>query len=106
MFYNTNVNSIWLIDIARSLPPTVQFNGLDISLDQSPPAPWLPSNVKLQTWDFFTDPPESLVGQFDIVHVRLVMLVIKNNDPLIIIKNLWKLLSKSLCSIKAEKPLS
>ena len=80
--------------MARTLPATVQCDGLDISLDQCPPAPWLPANVKLQKWDMFSDPPEELVGQFDIVHVRLIMLVIKDNNPVPIIHNLWKLLSK------------
>jgi hypothetical protein len=40
------------------------------------------------------DVPDDMVGIYDIVHVRLVMLVIKDNDPLPLIKNLCKLLSE------------
>lgn len=40
----------------------------------------------------FTEPPAELVGQFDIVHVRLITLLIKDNNVLSAIKNLRKLL--------------
>ncbi|KAI9871737.1 MAG: hypothetical protein M1830_002509 [Pleopsidium flavum] len=40
----------------------------------------------------FTNPPAQLVGQFDIVHVRLITLVIKDNNALPVINNLRKLL--------------
>ena len=86
--------SIWLVDVARDLPSTVCFDGLDISLAQSPPSPWLPSNIQLRRWDMYTEPPADLVGQFEIVHVRLILLVIKDNNPLPIVRNLWKLLSE------------
>ena len=42
----------------------------------------------------FREPRLDLVGKFDIVHVRLITLVIKNNDPLKLITNLRKLLSE------------
>ena len=85
---------IWLLDVVRDLPPTVQLHGFDISLDQCPPKSWLPTNVQFDTWDVFTDPPEDLVGTFDVVHVRLITLVIKNGDPSRVITNLCKLLSE------------
>ncbi|MCJ1293583.1 hypothetical protein MMC34_005138 [Xylographa carneopallida] len=85
-------SGIWLLDMAASLPPTVQCHGFDISIDQCPPAAWLPKNVKIQTWDIFTDPPERFLEYFDVVHVRLITLVIKNNDPRQVISNLRKLL--------------
>ena len=80
--------------MADSLPSTVEFHGFDISLDQCPPASWLPSNVDMHVWDIFREPPKEFVEAFDIVHVRLITLVIKNNDPCRIIANLRKLLSK------------
>ncbi|KAI9878027.1 MAG: hypothetical protein M1830_002147 [Pleopsidium flavum] len=83
---------IWLVDLASSLPPTVQLDGFDISLAQTPTPKWLPPNIKLHQWDMFTDPPAELVGQFDIVHVRLITLVIKDNNALPVINNLRKLL--------------
>lgn len=94
IFTTLRFNSIWLISAARELPLTIEFDGLDISLEQCPPRSFFPQNIKLQAWDMFTDPPQNLIEQFDIVHVRLIMLVIKDNDPLPIIHNLWKLLSK------------
>lgn len=44
----------------------------------------------------FTEPPEELVGQFDIVHVRLITLVIKDNNVLSVINNLRKLLGVNI----------
>jgi hypothetical protein len=43
--------------------------------------------------DIFTENlPKDLVGKFDIVHVRLFLLVVRNNDPVPILRNLLKLL--------------
>ena len=81
---------VWLLEIAREYPK-IQCVGLDISLTQCPPEQWLPQNVTLQQWDMFQDPPPHLFGTFDIVHVRLVLLVI-DKDPLPTIRNLTKLL--------------
>ncbi len=44
----------------------------------------------------FTEPPAELVGQYDIVHIRLVTLVVKDNNALPIIQNIRKLLSTLL----------
>jgi hydrogenase maturation factor len=41
----------------------------------------------------FTSVPDDLVGQFDVVHVRLVTLVIKDDDAAPLIANLHRLLS-------------
>ena len=90
----TNRGRIWLVDLTREVPPTVEMEGLDISISQCPPAQWLPQNVKMREWDMFTEPSEDLVGKFDIVHIRLVFLVIKNDDPKRLISNLHKLLSE------------
>ena len=53
--------------------------------------------------------PETLAVQYDIVHVRLFMLVIQNVDPGPILENLVGLLSMSLanrCLHSTEKPLN
>lgn len=89
-------SSIWLLDQISDLPPTTRLDGFDISLDQCPPSPWLPANVKFHTWNVFDDPAPEFVGVFDIVHVRLVTVVIKNNDPRAMLSNLHKLLSEVL----------
>jgi hypothetical protein len=89
--------SIWLLDLARCLPKSVRLDGFDIDISQSPPAHWLPPNVNVRTWDMFQDVPIDFVGKFDIVHVRLIGLVIKNNNPLPAIYSLHKLLSSIPC---------
>lgn len=84
---------IWLHDLARSLLRSVEFHGFDISLDQVGHRSWLPANINMHTWDIFADPPPQFVGYFDIVHVRLITVVIRENDPRPVLANLRKLLS-------------
>lgn len=91
---NTNWGfRIWIQDFAREKPRSVDLHGFDISLDQVGPKPWLPANVHMHTWDIFQEPPQEFLGYFDIVHVRLITVVIKNNDPRPVLANLTKLLS-------------
>ena len=65
-------------------------------MDGFPPRQWLPENVILQQLDIFEPIPETLIGQYDIVHVRLFMLVIQNDDPGPLLENLVRLLSMFL----------
>ena len=81
----------WLLDVARE-HPTAQCDGFDISLAQAPPAAWLPGNVSLREWDFHEKPPEEALGQYDVVHIRLVILVIGKGDPVPVLRNLALLL--------------
>ncbi|KAI2615889.1 S-adenosyl-L-methionine-dependent methyltransferase [Hypoxylon sp. NC1633] len=83
---------IWLVDLARYLPPSAQIDGFDIDLTQCPPAEWLPSNVKVHNLDCLAPLPEHLLEQYDIVHIQLFHLAVHNNDPAPIIQNLLKLL--------------
>ncbi|KAF2450127.1 UMTA methyltransferase family protein-like protein [Karstenula rhodostoma CBS 690.94] len=85
-------NGIWLLDVARSLPLSARLDGLDISLDQCPPDAWLPENVELTTWNIFEDPPEGFVGAFDVVHIRLITVAVRDNDPKPMISSLKNLL--------------
>lgn len=82
-----------MIDLARELPSTTKFYGFDIDLGQCPPAESFPSNVHISQWDMFTPPPSEIIGTFDVVHLRLVTLVIKDNDPTTLIANVGRLLS-------------
>ncbi|KAJ5735702.1 UMTA methyltransferase family protein-like protein [Penicillium malachiteum] len=82
---------IWLLDLAKEYPG-VQCDGYDISTDQYPAAGWLPPNVKLDTLDIHKPIPDALRGQYDIVHVGLLVLVIENDDPTPIVENLMALL--------------
>lgn len=85
------------MEVARSLPLTVSLMGFDINLNQCPPKPWLPPNINTHYWNFFEEPPVEFQGVFDMVHVRLITVTIKENDPNIVIRNLEKLLSET-CS--------
>ena len=83
--------AIWMIDVARQLPEA-QIVGFDVDLTQAPHSQWLPHNVTLRSWDVFEDPPSDLIGKYDIVHVRLLVLVIPDGKPQSVLRNLFKLL--------------
>lgn len=84
---------IWLLDVARSLPPSTMLDGFDISLAQCPPRGWIPPNVNFKELDIFGEIPSDLQGIYDVVHIRYMVLVVKENNPLPILRNLFKLLS-------------
>ncbi|CAD6580719.1 MAG: hypothetical protein ASARMPREDX12_000249 [Alectoria sarmentosa] len=71
----------WLLDLAKDLPSSIQLDGFDISASGYPQVEWLPQNVSLQALDASKEPPEHLVGKYDIVHLRLFLIVVNENDP-------------------------
>lgn len=81
----------WLLEVARQYP-TSHCDGFDISLDYAPPLVWLPFNATFRKWDIYQPPPTELVGTYDIVHVRLLGIVVRNKDPVPILQNLARLL--------------
>ena len=83
---------IWLLDLAHELPTSVRMDGFDITLSQAPKKQWLPQNINMRVWNVFEALPEDLIGQFDIVHVRLLLLVIPSNNAVPVIQRLWKML--------------
>ena len=82
--------ALWPLDVAHELP-TAQLHGYDVDLTQAPAAGWLPANVKISEWDIFQDPPAEAQGIYDLVHVRLLILVLPV-DPLPVIRRLHSLL--------------
>lgn len=68
------------------------LDGLDINLAQAPPKQWLPPSVNMRTWNIFDAVPDDLVGQFDVVHVRLLLVVVENENAGAVVRNLGKLL--------------
>lgn len=78
---------------------STELRGFDISLDQVGPKQWLPANINMHIWDIFESVPDEFVGYFDIVHVRLITVVVKNNDPRLVLANLNKLLSMYLLQL-------
>ncbi|KAJ5779110.1 hypothetical protein N7457_006830 [Penicillium paradoxum] len=83
--------AIWLLDVAQSLP-TATLDGYDIDLSNTPPIQWLPKRLTLNHWDLFDSVPKHLLGKYDIVHLRLLILVVQNSDPVPIIQNVTRLL--------------
>ncbi|RCI14843.1 hypothetical protein L249_6708 [Ophiocordyceps polyrhachis-furcata BCC 54312] len=68
---SAGMTSIWLLDISRTLPRSTHLHGYDISDSLFPPRSSWPENLSLGLLDSREDPPESLVGQYDVVHLRM-----------------------------------
>ncbi|KAL8900437.1 MAG: hypothetical protein Q9192_001069 [Flavoplaca navasiana] len=84
--------AIWLRSVAQSLPHA-RLDGFDISLAQCPPLPWLPQNIRsLREWDVYQAPPVELQGRYDIVHARLLFVVVRDGDTTPMIRNMMLLL--------------
>lgn len=84
-----------MLDLADILPPTIQLDGFDITLDATAPSQWLPPNVTLHHWDARTEPPREWIGAYDVVHIRLFTLVLDEVEARSMISRLKKLLSMS-----------
>ncbi|MCJ1379213.1 hypothetical protein MMC17_002313 [Xylographa soralifera] len=64
-------------------------------MSQAPPLKMLPPNVTMKQWNVFSAVPDDLKAQYDIVHVRLLVFVIKDN-PLPVLLNLLALLNEAI----------
>ena len=89
--------------MARLLSPTAILDGLDVDISICPPKIWLPGNVSMRTVNALEELPEDLIGQFDLVHVRLFMFVI--SDPRPLLKNLIRMLSMSTEATESRRLL-
>jgi ubiquinone/menaquinone biosynthesis C-methylase UbiE len=63
---------IWLLDVAKSLPPTCQLTGFDVTSSAWPPSQTLPPNVSFKIQDMLLPFPASEIGTYDVVAVRFV----------------------------------
>lgn len=72
--------ALWSLDVAHEIPKA-QLQAYDVDLTQAPAPGWLPSNVQVSEWDIFKDPPADMIGRFDVVHIRLLVLVLSGLDP-------------------------
>lgn len=77
-----------------SPPSSVRLDGLDISIESTPPMQWLPANVTFRQWDVHSDVPDDLIGVYDIVHISPLTFVIKNEAIPAVMGRLLKLLSE------------
>ena len=84
-------SGIWLIDVSRQLPKA-QLNGFDNVLRQVLHQDWLSSNVKVRYWSILEDLSDALVGKYDYVHTRLLVLIVEDKNSGAIIRNLRKML--------------
>ena len=81
-------------------PETAQLDGYDLSANCFGAKEWLPKNMKLMGgFDAMKMLDEELKGQYDIVHVRAFVSIIKNNNAKPFIETLFGLLSKYYCVI-------
>jgi hypothetical protein len=83
------------LEAAEDYPKADSFEGLDITLHQAPSQHLLPNNVHFKYLDMQEDIPAEFVGRYDLVHARFLLGLVKNNDPVPLLRNLLKLLSKS-----------
>lgn len=99
---------IWLIETARSVPASTQLDGFDISAAQFPDKGWLPQNVTLSILDSLAPLPKHLVGKYDIVHIGLVVMLIKGENPVPLLKNVMAMLSTLLlaCFTTVSNPFT
>ncbi|KAI3332300.1 hypothetical protein HD806DRAFT_480081 [Xylariaceae sp. AK1471] len=86
---------LWLLDLVKSPEvrgSDVQYHGFDISRALFPHTYWLPKNVVLSTLNLLQEPPQALHGQFDVVHLRLVLSLVGSGSPKPIIRHIKMLL--------------
>jgi hypothetical protein len=83
---------VWLRDFAPEAHQDSRLDGFDMDGSKFFSTDDLPSNVKLSLWNVFEPVPEGLVGQYDLVHVRLLMVALKAGDWVPVARNLQSLL--------------
>ena len=87
-------NAVWIIEALPHFPASTHIDGFDISSEHYPAKEWVPPNVSLNLLDAYGDIPGHLVGRYDIVHLRMFGVIVKNNDPTVLLANLVTMLSK------------
>ncbi|KAM0139412.1 hypothetical protein ACHAP3_003182 [Botrytis cinerea] len=97
------------LDLAKELAESktnAQLDGFDISTSQYPHSALLPSNVKLDVMDIFKPVPERLKGQYDVVHIGLLCVVIPGGDPRYVLDNVLTLWIRQLGPIFQEREIT
>ena len=90
---------IWLTSVATAFP-NAELHGYDISLSQAPPLEWLSGDeggnvTRLREWDVFDEPTPDMCGLYDVVHVRLMFVVVQQRGQeavALMLRNLMRLL--------------
>lgn len=68
---------IWLRDLAIKLPSSARLDGFDYDTSKFIQASQLPDNVRLFFGDILKPFPERLRAQYDVIHVRMLILGLK-----------------------------
>jgi SAM-dependent methyltransferase len=85
-------SAAWLRAIAKVLPLEAELVGLDYDPTKFPSPSLLSSNITLREADMYKPFPADLLGQFDVVHARLITLAVKAGSGPGLVKNLTTLL--------------
>lgn len=86
--------SIWLLDVARQVPSTVQLDAFDISDKQFPHKDSRPDNMSCRILDAFSQVPDELIGKYDVVHLRLWCCIVRDCNTAALIQHATQLLSR------------
>ncbi|KAI0473997.1 S-adenosyl-L-methionine-dependent methyltransferase [Xylariaceae sp. FL0804] len=81
---------IWLTEMAKRLPASAEFVGLDFDTSKFPEK--LPPNVRLERADMLAPFPAGLLGRFDVVHARWIVQALKRGAAKSLVENLLTLL--------------
>lgn len=71
---------VWLKDLASSSPSNWTFTGLDMSAAQFPQAKDIPKNTTFEVLNILEPVPAKHRGQYDILHMRLLVCGLTGDD--------------------------
>jgi SAM-dependent methyltransferase len=83
-------SGVWLLDLAHTLPATSRLDGFDLDTSKFPRS--VAPNVRFQYGDCLGPFPESLHGQYDCVHVRLLATALRAEEWAVVARHLRDLL--------------
>lgn len=84
--------AVWLSDVAKTLSPDAELVGLDFDTSKFPEPSTLAPNISLRQANMFKPFASDLLGQFDVVNVRLIVFALKAGDGIGLAKNIMSLL--------------
>ena len=70
-----------------------QLDGYDIPAKHFPPKEWRPLNLQYSTYDALYPVLDEMIGKYDVVHVGLLVMIVKNEDPVPLLLNLLSMVS-------------
>ncbi|KAJ5731187.1 uncharacterized protein N7483_005695 [Penicillium malachiteum] len=82
---------LWALEVANQFP-SLRVTAFDIAGTHFPSPEFWPSNAKFALLNSLQDVPSELVGQFDVIHLRMWAFVVRGDDPSPLIQNAAKML--------------